>query len=67
MEEGQEWIRQFIIEVERATEFVEIYEELEEEVRVEPVTPDLLFSDECTTCLMAECDKFVVIYTRTKK
>jgi hypothetical protein len=67
IEEEQGWIRQFIIEAERAAEFAEMYEELEEEVRVEPVTPDLFLTEECTTCLMAECDKYVVIYTRTKK
>ena len=65
--EEQGWIRQFIIESERAGEFAEVYEELGEEVRVEPVTPDLLQTEECTTCLMAECERFVVIYTRTKK
>ncbi|NIM95750.1 MAG: hypothetical protein GTO18_18775 [Anaerolineales bacterium] len=65
--EEQGWTRQFIIETERAGEFAEVYEELGEEVCVEPVTPDHLLTEECSTCLMAECDKYVVIYTRTKK
>jgi hypothetical protein len=67
MVEEQGWIRQFIIESERAAEFAEIYEELGKEARVEPATPDLLLTEECTTCLMAECHKYVTIYTRTKK
>lgn len=67
MEEERGWIRQFIIEAQRAAEFAEIYEDLGEEVQVKPLTPDLLRNEECTTCLMTECDKYVIIYTRMKK
>ena len=62
--EAQGWICQFTIEAERAQEYVELYEEIGLEVRVEPVTPDLMVSEECATCLLAACDKYVVIYTR---
>jgi hypothetical protein len=65
--EEQGWIRQFIIETERAGEFAEMYQELGEEVRVELLTPELLPAEECTICLMAECDKYVVIYTRANQ
>jgi hypothetical protein len=62
--EAQGWARQFTIEVERAEEYVELYESLGNEVRVEPVTPDLLISEECTTCILAAREKYRVIYTR---
>lgn len=62
--EAQGWIRQFTIEAERADEYVELYESLGNEVRVEPVTPDLLVSEECTACILAAREKYRVIYTR---
>jgi deoxyadenosine/deoxycytidine kinase len=65
--EAQGWIRQFTVEAERADEYVELYEEMGHEVRVEPVTPDLMVSEECAACLLAACDKYVIIYTRPKE
>jgi hypothetical protein len=62
--EAQGWFRQFIVESERADEYVELHESLGNEVRAEPVTPDLMVADECATCLLATCDSYVVIYTR---
>lgn len=62
--EAQGWTRQFTTEVERAKEYVELYESLGNKVRLEPVTPDLMVAEECATCLLAACDKYVVIYTR---
>jgi hypothetical protein len=59
------WIRQFTVEAERAAEYVELYESLGDEVRVEPVTADLMAAEECATCLLAAGDKYVVIYTRS--
>ena len=64
--EAQGWIRQFTVEVERADEYAELYESLGNEVRVEPVTPDLQVAEECATCLLAACDRYVVIYTRPR-
>jgi hypothetical protein len=61
--EAEGWIRWFIIEAARADEHVELYQSLGEEVRAEPVTPDLLLAEECAACLLAACDKYVVIYT----
>lgn len=63
---AQGWIRQFTVEAERAGEYVELYESLGDEVRVEPVTPDLMVAEECATCLLATCDRYVVIYTRPR-
>ena len=62
--EAQGWTRQFTIEAGRADEYVELYEEMGNEVRVEPVTPDLMVAEECATCLLAACDRYVIIYTR---
>ena len=62
--EAEGWVQRFTIEAERADEYVELYQSLGEEVRVEPVTSDLLEAEECATCLLAACDKYVVIYTR---
>ena len=61
---AQGWIRQFTIEAGRADEYVELYESLGDEMRVEPVTPDLMPAEECATCLLAACDKYVIIYAR---
>ena len=62
--EAQGWIRQFTVEAERAEEYVQLYESLGNEVRVEPVTPALQMTEECSTCLLAACNRYVVIYTR---
>ncbi len=64
--EAQGWIRQFTIEAERVDEYVELYESLGNEVRVEPVTPDVMQAEECATCLLAACDKYRVIFTRPR-
>jgi deoxyadenosine/deoxycytidine kinase len=62
--EAQGWVRRFTIEAERAAEYVELYESLGDEVRLEPVTPELLVSAECTACILAAREKYRVIYTR---
>jgi hypothetical protein len=62
--EAQGWTCQFTVEAERADEYVELYESLGNEVLVKPVTPGLQVAEECTTCLLAACDRYVVIYTR---
>ena len=60
------WNPQFTIEAERANEYVELYESLGNEVRVEALDPKRLQDGECSTCLMAACDRYVMIYTRPK-
>ena len=62
--EAEGWIRRFTIEAERADEYVELYQSLGDKVRVEPVTSDLPGTEECAACLLAACDKYVVIYSR---
>ncbi len=64
--EAQGWTRQFTIETERVDEYVELYESLGNEVRVELVTPELLASEECTDCLLAAGDAYRIIYTRSR-
>ena len=61
------WVRQFIVESERVDEYADLYESLGNEVLVEPVTPDLMVADECVTCLLVTCDRYVVIYTRPRE
>jgi hypothetical protein len=58
------WIQRFAIETGRASEYVELYQLLGDEVRVEPVSPDLLVAEECADCLLADCERYVVLYTR---
>ena len=65
--EAEGWIRQFIIEAERADEYVELHESLGNEVRVLQVSPETLPAEECTECIMAAPDRFVVIYTRPRE
>ena len=60
------WKAQFTIESERAQEYIELYESLGNEVRIEPLEPARLQDDECSTCLMEDCDRYTVIYTRPK-
>ena len=63
--EKEGWIRQFTIEEHRVSEYVELYESLGHEVRVEPIDPSEL--GECQACYTAECNKYRTIYTRTKQ
>jgi hypothetical protein len=65
--ESQGWVRQFTIDADRADEYIELFEELGEEVRIEPLTPDLMLTEECTTCILNECDKYLIIYIRTRE
>jgi hypothetical protein len=58
------WTRQFTVEVERVDEYVELYRSLGNEVRVEALAPELVREEACATCILAACDRYVVIYTR---
>jgi hypothetical protein len=64
--EAQGWVQRFTIEAERADEYVELYQSLGDEVRVELVTPELMASEECAVCLLAACDAYRIIYTRSR-
>jgi hypothetical protein len=64
--EVQGWTRQFIIETERADEYVELYESLAGEVLVEPVTPELMSSEASVECILAAGDAYRIIYARSR-
>ncbi len=59
-EEG--WDRQFTVEENRVNEYVELYESIGYEVRVEPATPNEM--EECQVCFKVEFDNLRTIYTR---
>ena len=60
--EEKGWERKFIIEEHRVIEYVELYESLDQEVRVEPVIPSEM--EDCNECFKVECSSYRVIYTR---
>jgi hypothetical protein len=62
--EAQGWVRRFTIEAKRAPECVELYESLVDQVRVEPLTSELLAAKECARCLLADSAKHVISSTR---
>jgi hypothetical protein len=63
--EKEGWVKQFTADEPRLSEAVEEYRELGFEVHLEPLDP-LEMAGECTSCLMASCDRYQVIYTRRK-
>ncbi|MFX0014785.1 MAG: hypothetical protein ACFFB2_00705 [Promethearchaeota archaeon] len=62
--EKEGWERKFTIEEFRVSEYVELYQSLNQEVRVEPVIPGEM--EGCAECFKADCDKYRIIYTRIK-
>jgi hypothetical protein len=60
------WTPQFTIEIERAQEYTDLYRALGNEVRTEAVDPKRMQDEECSACLMAGCDRYVMIYTRPR-
>jgi hypothetical protein len=63
--EEKGWERKFIIEEHRVNEYVELYESLDQEVRVEPVIPSEI--EGCSECFKTECTNYRVIYTRNPR
>ena len=61
---GIEWERGFTVEDSRVTEYVELYESIGYEVRVEPATPDE--QEECQTCFKADFDNLKTIFIKRK-
>ncbi len=59
---GKEWERGFTVEENRVAEYVELYESIGYEVRVEPATPDE--QEECQTCFKADFDNLRTIYIK---
>ncbi len=62
---GKDWERGFTIEENRVSEYVELYESIGYEARVEPATPAEI--DECQECFKAEFDNLRTIYTRRRE
>jgi hypothetical protein len=62
------WVRRTITDDQRLTELVELYESLEFEVHIEPLTPENLkaIGEECDSCYIDNWDKYKIIFTRQK-
>ncbi len=61
---GKDWERGFTIEENRVAEYVELYESIGYEVRVEPATPDE--QEDCQECFKADFDNLRTIYIKRK-
>jgi hypothetical protein len=59
-EEG--WERGFTVEENRVAEYVELYESIGYEVRVDPATPD--DTEECQVCFKADFDNLKTIFIK---
>jgi hypothetical protein len=62
--EAEGWERKTVTDKPRLPELVELYESLGFEVHVEPFTPG---SEDCSTCMAAEPDRYKVLYVRLRK
>jgi hypothetical protein len=65
--QSQGWVRQFTADEPRLSEAVEEYKELGFEVHLEPLDPLQIPVGECSRCLLADCDRYKDIYTRSKQ
>ena len=61
---GKDWERGFTVEENRVNEYVELYESIGYDVRVEPATPDE--QEECQECFKADFDNLRTIYIKRK-
>ena len=59
------WERGFTVEKNRVDEYVELYESIGYEVRVEPATPNEL--EQCQECFKADFDNLQTIYIKRKE
>ena len=62
---GKDWERGFTIEERRVREYVELYESIGYEVRVEPATPDE--AEDCQVCFKADFNDLRTIYIKRNK
>lgn len=62
---GKDWERGFTIEENRVNEYVELYESIGYEVRVEYATPDE--HEECQSCFKADFNNLRTIYIKRKE
>ena len=61
-----DWLRRSIIDNERVSEQVEMYESIGFEVMVKDVVPGQLPQEYCKECFIANPEKYKIIYTRKK-
>ena len=62
---GNDWERGFTVEERRINEYVELYESIGYEVRVELATPNEV--EECQVCFKADFNNLRTIYIKRKK
>ncbi len=62
---GKDWERGFTVEERRVNEYVELYESIGYEVRVEPATPDEV--EKCQVCFKADFNNLRTIYIKRKE
>ncbi|MFX1410298.1 MAG: hypothetical protein ACFFA6_08090 [Promethearchaeota archaeon] len=62
---GKDWEKGFTIEENRVAEYIELYESIGYEVRVEPATPDEM--EGCQECFKADFDNLRTIFIKRKK
>ena len=62
---GKDWERGFAVEERRVKEYVELYESIGYEVRVEPATPNEV--EECQVCFKADFNNLRTIYIKRKE
>jgi hypothetical protein len=62
---GKDWEKGFTVEENRVNEYVELYESIGYEVRVEPATPDEM--EDCQECLKADFGDLRTIYIKRTK
>jgi len=61
---GKDWERGFTVEENRVAEYVELYESIGYEVRVEPATPDEM--EDCQVCFKVDFNNLRTIYIKRK-
>ena len=62
---GKDWERGFTVEERRVNEYVELYESIGYEVRVETATPNEV--EECQVCFKADFNNLRTIYIKRKE
>ncbi len=62
---GKDWERGFTVEENRVAEYVELYESIGYEVRVESATPDEM--EDCQVCFKVNFDNLRTIYIKRIK
>ena len=61
-----DWERRSIIDNDRVSEQVELYESIGFEVMVKDVDPEQLPEEYCKECFIANPEKYKILYTRKK-